>query len=122
MMPEETPKKKVTKKKELEEVSMEKRQVIQKETKELEKSLNKLKEEMNLEQEEVTAKVKRTAGETKVSDYSILDEIEGINQIFEKYYDLVSQLQKKKERYYSLKRMLNLGNSDNGKPLICSKI
>lgn len=71
---------------------------------ELREALAQVKADMNQEQIKIFNIVKTKTNETRLLKKTMLDEFEGISEIFENYFRLFDKKQKMEEEYYSLKR------------------
>lgn len=80
----------------------------------LEESLEKVKADLSREQMVVATAIKMKTKETKEADYSVVDEIPGIGELFENYYRIFDVKQKLEEEYFELKRTLSKEPSGKG--------
>jgi len=100
-----------------EEVVKEKREDVVKQMEELRNILEEIKTDMGKEQEIIFNAVKEKTQSTRESDYSVLDSIEGIKEIFLDYYKLYEKKIITNDQYYKLKDSLRKSTTSKGNPI-----
>lgn len=100
------------------EVAKGNREDVVEQMEELRKILEEIKTDMGNEQEIIFNAVKEKTQSTRASDYSILDTIEGIKDIFLDYYKLYEKKIITNDQYYKLKDSLRKRTTSKGNPII----